>query len=398
MPVAPADLRIDVRWAVPMTDRELLLEHHSLLFRDGRILALLPTAIAAQRYATTATLQRPHHLVLPGFVNAHSHPPLSPHGDAALLRIGEMLKSGVTCFCERSADPSAAAQLAAGQNVRAVIGLPIAGTPAASTTADGFSDYFNRALRLRDEYRGHALISTVFSVPDVGTLDDVSLQRLATLAAELDAAVMLDMHRDEVDVDTSLQRFGRRPITRVAESGLLTPALNALNMTCVNEADLALAERAGIAVTLSPQASLYSAGLLPPYRALALAVQRLALGSGAEPQLGPDLWGELRLLGLLGAASWDAVYSATRGGAAALNLDLEVGSLEPGKWADCICIDLSGISSSRASTPLDEVVYRGGPRMVTDTWVAGRQLLSGGEPTRLDLSRVTALEENDVNA
>src|ERR1700723_4787231 len=72
MPIAPADLRIEVRWIAPMTARNVVLEDHSLLVRDGRILDILPSAIAAERYSATAVLLRHSHLLMPGIVNAQS--------------------------------------------------------------------------------------------------------------------------------------------------------------------------------------------------------------------------------------------------------------------------------------------------------------------------------------
>src|SRR5271170_5063465 len=72
-----ADLRIEVRWVAPMTARNEVLEDHSLLVRNGRILAVLPTPIAIERYSAAVVLQRASHLLMPGMINAHA--------DAALL-------------------------------------------------------------------------------------------------------------------------------------------------------------------------------------------------------------------------------------------------------------------------------------------------------------------------
>ena len=88
--------------------------------------------------------------------------------------------------------------------------------------------------------------------------------------------------------------------------------------------------------------------------------------------------------------AWDALHAATRGGAAALGLESEVGSLEAGKWADLCCVDLSGPGTHPAGDPLARLVFGGGRDIVSDVWVAGRQLLSGGELTRLDWPDVAA--------
>ena len=109
-----------------------------------------------------------------------------------------------------------------------------------------------------------------------------------------------------------------------------------------------------------------------------------------------DIWGEMKLLALMlqagGDASWspwDAVAAATRGGAAVLGLDGEVGTLEAGKWADLCCVDLDGVGESGCD-PLHALVFAGSRDMVTDVWVAGRQLLSQRELTRLDWPALAA--------
>ena len=73
MPAVPADLSIKARWIVPMTGRDEVLDHHTLVMRDGRILDVLPTAAASERYEPRVALERPVHLVMPGLVNALTH-------------------------------------------------------------------------------------------------------------------------------------------------------------------------------------------------------------------------------------------------------------------------------------------------------------------------------------
>src|SRR5882762_3901109 len=142
MPIAPADLRIDVRWIAPMTARNAVLEDHALLVRDGRILDILPNALAAERYSATAVLQRNSHLLMPGMINVQSAAALllfrGANGgakavevnaefarDGTLAAIAEMLKSGITCFCDRSCFPEETARTAHEQGMRAMIGMPV---------------------------------------------------------------------------------------------------------------------------------------------------------------------------------------------------------------------------------------------------------------------------------
>ena len=128
---------------------------------------------------------------------------------------------------------------------------------------------------------------------------------------------------------------------------------------------------------------------MPPIAAFTAAGVRLGIGSAGAAVLGHDIWGNMKIVALLSNA-WDALRAATYGGAAVLGLENEVGSLETGKWADLCCVDLSGPGTQPIGDPLTQLVFGGARDIVSDVWVAGRQLLSGGELTRLDWPEVAA--------
>jgi 5-methylthioadenosine/S-adenosylhomocysteine deaminase len=411
MSAVPADLTVSSRWILPMTSPDEVLENHTLVIRDGRILDLLPTTLAAERYAATAHVDRSRHLVLPGLVNAHTRiapPPgraIAPDRlhDGALMCIAEMLQAGTTCFCGLGYFPQESARAAAEQGMRAVIGIPIAET--ASPWAASPGEYLTRALSFRDEYRGHPTIATVFAPQSPTAVSDATFARIATLANELDAGIVTTLHESRAEVDECVIRHGARPIVRLHALGLLTPALTAAHMTVATAADLELAQRSGIAVTLCPESSVRTGNGPPPVTAWAATELRLSLGSGiASPGGSVDLWTAMRFLALLSMApdsgladlphrgldAWDALAAATRGGAAALGLDAEIGTLERGKWADMCCIDLQRPATQWAAlaTPhsswVTPLVFNGGRDLVSDVWVSGRHLVNSRAFTRLD--------------
>ena len=389
-----------------MTARNALLEDHSLLVRDGRILDILPTKLAVERYSAAAVLQRNSHLLLPGMINAQSAAgALLLRGangngaalertataefarDGTLAAIAEMLKSGITCFCDRSYFPEETVRAANEQGMRAMVAMPVADSPTA--WAQDAAQCLTRALRLRDEYKAEPLISTAFAPLSANDLSDASFARLVTLADELDAGIMIDLHQSSLEIETCVAAHGMRPIERLWNLGLLTPALNAAHMVHLTAAELGMLQRTGISATLCPQADLRLGHGLPPVAALSAAGVRLGIGSGSAVPLGRDIWGDMKIIGLLTAA-WDALHAATQGGAAVLGLDNDIGTLQAGKWADLCCADLSGPGSQPLSDPLAQAVFGGGRDIVSDVWVAGRQLLSGGELTRLDWPEVAA--------
>jgi 5-methylthioadenosine/S-adenosylhomocysteine deaminase len=385
-----------------MTARNVVLEDHSLLVRDGRILDILPSAVAAQRYSATAVLTRHSHLLMPGMINVQSDAATllsrGANGEAAgacanadfardgtLAAIAAMLKSGITCFCDRYYFPEETARTAIEQGMRAMIGMPVADgvTPWAKDGAQSLT----RALQLRDRHKGDPLISTAFAPLDANTLSDATFSRLATLADELDAGIMIDLHQSSREIDECVAVYGMRPLERLWNLGLLTPALNAAHMVKLESSDLKLMQRTGISITVCPEGDMKRGSGLPPVAAFLAAGVRLGIGSAGAAALGHDIWGNMKIVGLLSNPG-DALRAATHGGAAVLGLEDEVGSLETGKWADLCCVDLSGPGTQPIGDPIAQLVFGGARDIVSDVWVAGRQLLSGGELTRLDWSDV----------
>jgi 5-methylthioadenosine/S-adenosylhomocysteine deaminase len=406
MPIIAADLRIEARWIAPMTAKDAVLKDHSLLVRDGRILDILPSAAATDRYSAAAVLQRNAHLLMPGMINAKSAAATQmlrgANGDAAALErtvnpefardgtmasIAEMLKSGITCFCDRSFFPEETVRAANEQGMRAMVAMPVTETP--TPWAHDAAQSVSRALKLRDQFKTEPLISTGFAPLSANQLSDASFARLATLADELDAGILIDLHQSAGEIDQCRTAYGMRPIERLFSLGLLTPALNAAHVVHLSDSDLSLMQRTGMSATLCPQADLKLGNGLPPIAALCAAGVRLSLGSGGAAPLSRDLWGDMKIAGLLSSA-WEALFAATRGGAAVLGLESDIGTLEGGKWADLCCVDLSGPGTQPLGDPVSQIVFGGGRDLVSDVWVAGRQLLSGGELTRLDWTEVSA--------
>jgi 5-methylthioadenosine/S-adenosylhomocysteine deaminase len=406
MPAESADLRIDAQFIVPMSSAGTMLRAHSLLVRDGRIVEILPTDKAQERYQATLIVERPSHLLLPGLVNADAQAAMSltrvmsdkspseiaarlgPEFvyDSVLRSMAEMLKSGITCFLDRFYAPQESAQAAHDQGMRAVIGLPLTATP--SPWAAEPSEYLSRALRLRDEYRSHPLITTCFAPLNVGELADEPLRRLATLADELEAGIAIDLSE-------SLLREGagamHGPLGRFADLNLLSPSFNALHAPKLEAQELALAQRAGIGFCSSPQLSL-GARNFASLAALCARGVKLGIASAGARTLRYDVWGEMRIAASLlegPEAAYQALTLCTSGAAAALGLD-DVGTLAPGKWADICCLDLSHPATFAGREDVRTIVSCADRDSVSDVWVAGRALLSNRELVRLDWPSVAS--------
>ncbi len=405
-----------------MKHRARILEGHALAIAGERIAAILPQQMARESYRQAVHVRRDHHALMPGLINAHTHAAMSllrgvadglplhrwlneriwplerEYADVEFVRDGsalgmaEMLSAGITCFGDMYFFPNITARIAADLGMRACVGLPIAEFP--TRWACDANEYLSKALEVRDELRDLPLIRTQFAPHAPYTVADGTFERLRTLADELDAGIVIHLHESPSEIAASLDRHGVRPIERLESLGILNPSLTAVHMTCANEEDIARAQAAGISVTLCPESNLKLGNGAPPIGAWAAASVPLALGTdGAASNNDLDLWAEAKLAALLGGVSssgepvvnaWDALRMLTTGGAAALGLAHEVGTLEVGKLADLCCVDFDQAHMQPVYDVAAQLIFSGGRDAVSDVWVAGRQLIKERRFEQLD--------------
>jgi 5-methylthioadenosine/S-adenosylhomocysteine deaminase len=422
------DLLIRPRWTLPIEPEGLVLEDHALAVSDGRIVDLLPAADAAERFAPERVVDLPGHLLAPGLVNAHTHAAmtlfrgladdlplmtwLNRHvwpaeqrwvseefvRDGTRLAVAEMLRGGTTCFNDMYFYPDVAGRAAAAAGMRSVVGLIVLDFP--TTWARDPDEYLAKGIAIHDHLRGEPLVHTAFSPHAPYSVSDAPLERVATLAEELDLPVHIHVHETDDEIRDSLERFGRRPLARLKDLGLVSPRLMAVHATHLQEDEVALLAGHGASVVHCPQSNLKLASGFCPVPALAAAGTNLALGSdGAASNNDLDLLAEMQTAALLAkGTSADptalpaarALTMATLGGARALGLEGLIGSLEPGKSADLMAVDLARPETEPVYHPLSQLVYAAGREQVTDVWVAGRHVLAGGVLTTVDLEEAVA--------
>jgi len=427
-PKESADLVIFPRWVLPMAQARALLSNHAVAVQAGRILAVGPAHEISARFAAREHITRADHVLLPGFVNAHTRASMSllrglpVQGplmrwmretvapaelrsvspdfvrEGTQLAIAEMLRAGITTFADSYLFPDEAARAASAARVRAVIGLPVAET--GSLWADSVTAHFARAERVWDEYRSSPWVSLCFALPPSFAASDALLTRLRSVADELDARIAMPLHETEVEVRDNLGQHGRRPIERLAHLGLLRPGFTALHMNRLEANDIELARQTGIAVVSCPQANLRLGSGTCPVAGLAERGVTVALGTDSPVSAGAfDLMAEARLAALLANGSdgspalsaLDVLTHATLGGAAALGLSGVCGSVEVGKAADLICIDLGAFGNPPGADVADALVFSATRQQVSDVWVAGHAAVSAGRLLAFDEQEMLAL-------
>lgn len=308
--------------------------------------------------------------------------------DGTRLAIAEMVRAGITTFGDMYFFPEEAARVAAAAHVRAAIGLPIAESVA--PWAEDATACFTRAERLWDEYRADPWVSLYFAPHAPYSVSDDTLRRVQRVADELDARVAMHVHESEIEIRDSLAQHGVRPLRRLADHGLLRPGFSAVHMTQMDSVDLELAQRNGIAVIVCPQSNLRLGSSVAPIVPLLERGISVGLGSDAPASCGTlDLLAEGRAAALIsGCTAHTALRLATLGSAAALGLQHEIGSLEPGKAADLVCIDLGGLESQPVGDAADAALFGATRSQVSDVWIAGRALVAGGRCLAFDMDEL----------
>jgi 5-methylthioadenosine/S-adenosylhomocysteine deaminase len=424
----PADSIITARWIVPIEPAGLVLEDHAVVVRDGRILAVLPRAAALEAYPSAPRIDRPSHVLLPGLINAHTHAamtlfrgmaddlpldawlnqhiwPAEAHWvtpdfvrDGTELALLEMLQGGTTTCGDMYYYPDAVARAVADSGMRAAVGMIVLEFP--TVWARSADEYLSKGLAVRDQFKGHPLVSTMFAPHAPYSVANRTFEQIRVLADELEAQVQMHVQETAGEILTSLKEFQCRPLQRLDALGMVTPLLAAVHVTQLDASEIELLAARGASVVHCPESNLKLASGLCPVARLAAAGVNVALGTdGAASNNDLDMFGEMRTAALLakGVAQQADVLPAaavlqmaTLNGAQALGLGDRIGSLLPGKQADLICVDLSRPASQPVHSPISQLVYATSRDQVTDVWVAGRQLLNAGQPTVADSDGILA--------
>lgn len=413
---------------LPVVPHDVVLEGQGVAIRDGRIVAIAPHADISRHFVATTETTLSHHVLLPGLVNAHAHLPMTllrgladDHAlsdwlqrhiwpaesrwvseefvrDGTRLAIAEMIASGTTCASDMYFFPDVVAATVIETGFRAQIAFPVMDHP--SAWASSAEEYLVKGLQVRDDYRGHPRLSFAFGPHAPYTNSDAILARVAMLAAELDAPVQMHVHETAGEVRDSIATHGQRPLARLARAGLLSPRFQAVHMTQVAPEDLELLARERVHVVHCPSSNLKLAAGFCPLHSLTDAGINVALGTdGAASNNTLDLFAEARLAALLAkGASGDptalsahaALRMATLGGAEALGLAEQIGSLEVGKDADMIAVDIGRLACQPVYELHSALVYTASGPAVSHVWIEGRELLGSTRSPTLDTGRLLA--------
>jgi 5-methylthioadenosine/S-adenosylhomocysteine deaminase len=398
------------------------------LAREGRIVAIVPTALAERDYVAREHVVLATHVLLPGLVNAHTHAAMSllrgvaddvplkawleqsiwPREsrfvdpdfvyDGTLLAAAEMLQGGITCCNDMYFFPDAAARAYRTSGMRAMLGLPILDFPTPyAADADG---YLHTGLAARDAWKHEPRLLFSLAPHAPYTVADATWTKIVIFARQLDVAIQTHLLETRDERTKSLAEHHLAPLQRLHRLGVTGPGFIAIHAVDVDPADIELLATQHCHVVHCPTSNLKLASGIAPIAALKRAGVNVALGSdGPASNNRLDVFAEARLASLIAKVAGndaaalpaaDVLRMATLGGATALGMENDIGSLEPGKQADIIAVDLSGLSHAPCYDPESHLVHVTGRDQVSDVWIAGERLLADGMLTRLDTKELAS--------
>jgi 5-methylthioadenosine/S-adenosylhomocysteine deaminase len=405
--------------------------------RDGavavhgsRIAAIGPTPELVSRFTATETLDAAGFAVLPGLIDAHLHSPEALHRGVAQdvghwmqlalapylrsispeealagvrLNIVEGLKAGTTTFVDFTQPVSGWPEFFDQLGVRGRLTPKINALPAGGMVGWKVGDLYpfdeargqemlNAALAFARDWHGAAGGRiTVMLGPQAPDMMPRELLLEVKRAAER-AGLMIHMHvaQGDREIDQLLKRTGQRPPAYLDQLGYLDGQLLAVHLTEATDDETRLIAQRGARMALCSGSIGIIDGIVPPAHVFRQAGGPVALGTDqASGNNCISIFNEMKLTALFNKIkyrdptvmpAWDVLRMATVEGAQAIGLGQEIGSLEPGKQADMIWVDLKELNlwpvlESPIRNIVPNLVYAASGHEVTHAMVAGRMVL-----------------------
>ena len=399
---------IEAGWVMPMNPKGVVLPQHSVLINEGKIVSVVPSA-ETEGIEADEVIRLPDHIVLPGFVNAHTHAPMhllrgmgadlplmdwlqtkiwpaegklmSPAFcyEGSLIAGAEMLESGITCASDHYFFSEDVARGLTEAGLKCSVSGIVIGFP--SAMAKTTDEYIACAEKLFERFENDPKVRVTVGPHAPYTVDDAALIKVRELAQKHNAYIHMHVDETQSEIEGSLKQYGIRPIERLHQLGLLSEKFISVHTVKADDKELELLAKTGASVVHCPCSNLKLASGFSPIAKMMRMGINVAMGTdGVASNDKVDILGETRLAAMLGKAVCedttqmkvgDMLHAATLAGAKALGWDDRIGSTEKGKDADLIAVDLGNIDALPVFDPASQLLYSAGREDITHVWVDG---------------------------
>src|SRR5579859_4962986 len=426
------DLIVSGGIVVTMDAGRAIYQEGSVAVRGDSIVAVGPRAEVEARYQSAQKIDAHGRLVLPGFINGHTHVPMTLfrglHDDVTLndwlykyifpaeaknvneefvrwgtrLAAAEQIRAGVTTFADMYYFEDAIAEETKAAGMRGVLGETFIDFPAPDNKSEAeMLAYTEKFLK---RWQGDALIHAAPAPHSIYTCSKKTLQDAAALARKYQAPLLIHVAEMKKEWSDSEKANGMSPVAYLDNIGLLGPNVVAAHCIFVDEADRKLLAEKGVGCVHNPSSNMMIASGVAPVPEERAAGIGVGLGTdgpaGSNNDL--DLMEEIDLAAKLAKISKmdplalgakDVVAMATIDGARAIHMGKEIGSLEAGKKADLVLISLDEPNAVPMYDVYAQIAYSLKGSDVQTVVIGGRvvmrdrKLLTVDEPAALEKAR-----------
>jgi 5-methylthioadenosine/S-adenosylhomocysteine deaminase len=421
------DLLITGDYLLTFNQKEAVVERGSVAVKADRIVAIGETSSVKEKIEAREVLDASGCLIMPGLINLHTHaamtcfrgladdlplqewlhehifPAEASHITeetvywATLLAAVEMVKSGTTTFCDGYFYEDSAARAIATSGIRAIVGQGVVDFPAPGVPDPRINVKAAEAFVSRWQNKSPRLIPSIFC-HSVYTCSPETLVAAKEICAEHMILFQIHLAENQAELEETQQRYGRRPVDHLLTLGLLDKNTLCHHAVRVNEEEIELLAQSGVGISHNPESNMKLASGVAPLPKMLSAGAKVGLGTdGCASNNNLDLFQEMDKAAKLHkvhqgdpslSSAVQIVEMATKGGAVALGMADILGSLEPGKKADLITIDLNQPHLTPMYEPCSHLVYAARGADVRDVIVDGRIVVRRGELVDIDEQEV----------
>jgi 5-methylthioadenosine/S-adenosylhomocysteine deaminase len=431
-----ADLIISGGTVVTMDAARTILTDGAVALIGDRIAAVGPRAELESKYQASRSIDARGKLVLPGFINGHTHVPMTlfrglrdditlddwlhnyifpaeaRNVDEAFVRWGtrlalaEQIRSGVTTFADMYYFEDAVAEETKAAGMRAVLGETWLDFPAPDNKSEAEMNAYTE--KFLTKWQGDGLIHAAVAPHAIYTCSRKTLEDAARLARNYRAPILIHLAEMKKERDDSEKQNSASPVQYLNRIGLLGSDVVAAHCIFVDETDRKILAERHVGCVHNPSSNMMLASGVSPVPDMRAA--GVAVGLGTDGPAGSnndlDLMEEMDLAAKLAKISrmdpralsaQAAVEMATIEGARALHMEREIGSLEPGKKADLIVIGLNHPNAVPMYDVYSQLAYSLKASDVETVAIGGRLVMQDGRLLTVDEERAIA-EARDYRA
>lgn len=396
--------------------------------RGDRIVAVGQTGREEGQFRARTSIDARGKVVLPGLINAHTHIPMVLFRgiaddleleewltkfifpaeaknvtrdfviDGTRLGLAEMIRGGTTTYVDMYYFEDTIAEETKRAGLRGVLGETLIDFPVPDNKT--WAEALGYTERFLKRWSGDSLIVAAVAPHSPYTVSGEHLTESRKLAEKYNAPLIIHIAEAPTETDFMTKTYQARSVPYLDRLGFLSERVIGAHVVHVNEAEIQILKQRGVGIAHCPQSNMKLASGVAPVPAMLKNNLPVGLGTdGAASNNDLNLWEEMdsaaKLHKLISkdptvVSAKDALAMATIGGARAIHLEREIGSLESGKRADVILVDLSAPHATPTYNLYSHLVYAAKASDVTDTIVNGRVLMRNRRLISLDEGLIRA--------